>query len=720
MAGVLEQLGGVWKNVKASLRSRTTDPKWVGSVISHGDASAYGLGQRQMTENASVLTSWVAICADKIASAASQSPIRLYRKARGGRKARRITDRKTLRYLADPVHGKAAAYAADNIEEVMEHEVLDLINRPNTIERSGQALAYSRFFDREWSGNAFTYVDGTSGMYRLPPQDVRMRLSRTEFVDSYIVNRAGYDTTFDADEVMHSRLKSHTFVPWFGWSWVNWIIVDQLRHMASTRSDLSMWQSDARPDFILKLPPSMGAAQAKVAEEAMLNYFRGPNKRGRMMVATVEEVIPLQWQPKDLEGLASREDARKIIAAASGVPESEIVLNEANYSNGKTGRRQFLETTILGRQSQDAADLTEMLLPRFGLVPGDYWLVYDNPVPEDTEAMARRHSILVGTVLTVNEARQEMGYEAVQGGDEETLMLVRSAKEPQPTIGTDGKERETEEAGNPTEEAAFDEKTRTLARKMAAHVPDHRHDLGCCEGKDAPFDPLVLQIARALETVLSGWFAETAPRAAQQAEAKNPDAITVDPTDLQARLTGPLQRGMIAAGREAYNAYATGDPSPFRVVNAAAMDYLQTYVPKLAQSISDTLTEDLRRELGAGIEGGESIQELQRRVADVFGEATGIRSERIARTESATIVNNGNLLGWSAAGVGEKEWVLAPNPCPVCEAIAKRFNKPIPIDQPFFSVGDTIPGTSFVVGLRDIMAAPAHPMCRCIVAPVVR
>jgi hypothetical protein len=427
----------------------------------------------------------------------------------------------------------------------------------------------------------------------------------------------------------------------------------------------------------------------------MLNYFRGPNKRGRMMVATVEEVIPLQWQPKDLEGLASREDARKIIAAASGVPESEIVLNEANYSNGKTGRRQFLETTILGRQSQDAADLTEMLLPRFGLVPGDYWLVYDNPVPEDTEAMARRQSILVGTVLTVNEARQEMGYEAVQGGDEETLTLVRSAKEPQPTIGTDGEERETEEAGNPTEEAAFDEKTRTLARKMAAHVPDHRHDLGCCEGKDAPFDPLVLQIARALETVLSGWFAETAPRAAQQAEAKNPDAITVDPTDLQARLTGPLQRGMIAAGREAYNAYATGDPSPFRVVNAAAMDYLQTYVPKLAQSISDTLTEDLRRELGAGIEGGESIQELQRRVADVFGEATGIRSERIARTESATIVNNGNLLGWSAAGVGEKEWVLAPNPCPVCEAIAKRFNKPIPIDQPFFSVGDTIPVKAF-------------------------
>lgn len=83
------------------------------------------------------------------------------------------------------------------------------------------------------------------------------------------------------------------------------------------------------------------------------------------------------------------------------------------------------------------------------------------------------------------------------------------------------------------------------------------------------------------------------------------------------------------------------------------------------------------------------------------------RAEMVSRTEVADINSRAQMetyRGAEEAGVDvEKEWILGPAPCEICQANADQG--PIPLDEDFDSGDDT---------------APAHPNCVCAVIPVVR
>jgi SPP1 gp7 family putative phage head morphogenesis protein len=75
--------------------------------------------------------------------------------------------------------------------------------------------------------------------------------------------------------------------------------------------------------------------------------------------------------------------------------------------------------------------------------------------------------------------------------------------------------------------------------------------------------------------------------------------------------------------------------------------------------ISETTWERLREALAEGLEAGEGIEGLMRRVDEVVGELETWRGERIARTESAAALNGAFYDGMIAGGVRRKMWVAA-------------------------------------------------------------
>jgi SPP1 gp7 family putative phage head morphogenesis protein len=75
--------------------------------------------------------------------------------------------------------------------------------------------------------------------------------------------------------------------------------------------------------------------------------------------------------------------------------------------------------------------------------------------------------------------------------------------------------------------------------------------------------------------------------------------------------------------------------------------------------ISETTWERLREALAEGLEVGEGIEGLMRRVDEVVGELETWRGERIARTESAAALNGAFNDGMIAGGVRRKMWVAA-------------------------------------------------------------
>src|SRR5690606_24102444 len=125
--------------------------------LSAGAARGLTKEQRDAVALAKLATEWVDFCADINASACAKIPLRLYRRAGGGRKSckgwhgevRPIQTRSLSRSQQRWQHdyrgswGKAVSYAegAGDVEEVLDHPILDVYRRPNHIQ-SGHEFEY--------------------------------------------------------------------------------------------------------------------------------------------------------------------------------------------------------------------------------------------------------------------------------------------------------------------------------------------------------------------------------------------------------------------------------------------------------------------------------------------------------------------------------------------------------------------------------------------------
>lgn len=78
----------------------------------------------------------------------------------------------------------------------------------------------------------------------------------------------------------------------------------------------------------------------------------------------------------------------------------------------------------------------------------------------------------------------------------------------------------------------------------------------------------------------------------------------------------------------------------------------------LIKGMNDVTIRRLRQHLAEGVDEGESVAQLIKRVSQVFGEAKGPRAEAIARTETMASANWAQMEGFRQSGVVEKkEWL---------------------------------------------------------------
>jgi hypothetical protein len=169
----------------------------------------------------------------------------------------------------------------------------------------------------------------------------------------------------------------------------------------------------------------------------------------------------------------------------------------------------------------------------------------------------------------------------------------------------------------------------------------------------------------------------------------------------------------------------------FSLENRRAQQFIRNAALRVADDSTRTLTQTLADELVEGITKGESTDQLATRI-ETSGkvQATRARAIRIARTETAFAAIKGTEEGWRASGVvyGWK-FLLAPDACPVCKALAKRMGeRVVKLGENAFDVGTVLevegqksptilnyepdPGQGLVI-------PPVHPHCRCDRVPVL-
>jgi len=155
----------------------------------------------------------------------------------------------------------------------------------------------------------------------------------------------------------------------------------------------------------------------------------------------------------------------------------------------------------------------------------------------------------------------------------------------------------------------------------------------------------------------------------------------------------------------------------FDVYNPEVTERLLDQTARFPAGLVNTTEEIIRREIANGLELGESIDKLRKRVEARLGESfIKNRAENISRSETIYASNAGAELGYMQSGVCEgKKWLVADDErlCDYCR----------PMDGRTAPLGDTFDikdiELNFDYSKGEMPHPPLHPRCRCTIIPII-
>jgi len=159
----------------------------------------------------------------------------------------------------------------------------------------------------------------------------------------------------------------------------------------------------------------------------------------------------------------------------------------------------------------------------------------------------------------------------------------------------------------------------------------------------------------------------------------------------------------------------------FDINNPEVQKWLKAYTPKFSSNLQKISVRKLRKQLIEGINAGEGIPELIKRVNKTYKKWTTFRSETIARSEVMRANNRAALEAYKQSGVVKKKIWIA-NLATACHWCAPLDGKIVDLEQPFFDMGDEytvkVDGKAQAMTLdyETVESPPLHPRCLCVIS----
>jgi len=180
---------------------------------------------------------------------------------------------------------------------------------------------------------------------------------------------------------------------------------------------------------------------------------------------------------------------------------------------------------------------------------------------------------------------------------------------------------------------------------------------------------------------------------------------------LNQELHSPLQMILQSAGEELLA--EIGHDDPWHYPPSGVKEFLAKRTQKI-MGVGGTVRDQLNTSLAAGIEAGETHDQLAARVKEVFNKLADGEARRVAQTEVNLAYNDARHQAMSDAGIEYKAWLSShgPNVRPA-HAMAEMdyVDDPIPLDEPFNVGGEKL----MFPGDDSLGASPGNIInCQCI------
>ena len=258
-------------------------------------------------------------------------------------------------------------------------------------------------------GNIFIYFDGAH-IYHLPSSKMAIHASESSYVEKYTFSG---EVDYSPNEIIH--IKENSFfsiyrgVPRLSPALRTMQLMTSMRKFQD-----NFFKNGAVPGLVLKSPNTLSE---KIKERMIQSWGvrykpEAGGKRPLILDGGIEIDALSNVNFKDLDFKSSIDENEKIILKALGVPP--ILLDSGNNANIRPNMRMYYLETIL----PIVRKLNFGFERFFGFsIKED---ITDIPAlqPELRDQSQYYTSLVNGGIITVNEAREQLGFDAVDGQDD--------------------------------------------------------------------------------------------------------------------------------------------------------------------------------------------------------------------------------------------------------------------------------------------------------------
>lgn len=627
-------------------------------------------------------------------------------------------------------------------DQIESHPILDFFDKPNP-NMSGYQLWIGTYLSLKIWGEAFWYYpdltiggrgglratsSSTGGLALLDPRKVKLDMTGGRM--SWKLHTLDGDLVLDP-EVLTQFKRPNPYNPYRGLSELESLRVEIDGDAAAADYNRRFFAEQGGVPSGFLIPSETMPSTVEERDEFAKRMNRS-HESGRKFIAT----IPPGWTwqdigvtTKDMEFRALREYSREQILAVFGVPPFMAgVLDKANYANAREQRETYWLGTITRFLTMVQQVINYDFLPKVG-VSGVLLYPDWESVKSLTENLNEKVDVAAKLFAmgwpkrAINE-RLELGMDVDSLEDADigyipfNVMPTSFALDPpQPQMlpeptdeeeAEDDTEGDNEEAGSkalPDPEAR--ERQRTLIwRNIIARTRDI--EIRFASSLRKHFRDIEQEVLANLNG-LKGWKVSNKKGTVEDLLFDLEEAVRS-----LIRTSEPLHKQAIKRGGE--SVLSDLDLGlDFDMLDPRVVAKVTELTGKIKR-IDKTIEQFLRQSLAEGVENGESIGDLAKRVRAVM-DASKSRSLTIARTETGFAYNSGRNIAMQEAGVQEHEWVTARD-MSVRDSHQLLDGQRTRIGEPFTDKSGRPTGMLYP---QDPSAPAAEVInCRCVALPVTR
>ena len=603
-------------------------------------------------------------------------------------------------------------------ERIYNHPVLEALDKFNEF-----TTAYDGFYTtqshRKLAGDSFWYIDRTgikiNNIFILPPDKVTINLGQAEgsqrIIQSYTysdtVKGEKIEKVYQPEEVIHFKVPNpNNFYRGKGAVEAAADAIDT--DTMAIEANKKLFQRGLIAELMLVTDKSLTPEQIKQLHSEFRNTYGGVNNAYKVPIFS-GGIKPenVQMSNKDAQFLEQQEWLRDKICSIFGNPKSIITTDDVNRANADATILNWKRTTIISEMKGICDTLNEFLVPMFG---DGLLLGFKNPVEEDkSQKIIDVTTLKEADIITLNEAREDLGLEPVKGGDEfnferpveQPLALrhIKTSRVLAPYLEKAQEYKRIKDEAKPIAKKILSAKNKEKRFSSDQAKNYYERQMKIVDMAEKVFADKVLSfINKIVDKAL-----ENVPNEVSDMQKKalfNEEELIVQ---AEIDLEPILMQVATQSGVEALNLVKSEHVYIPTNIKKQVSKRVKLFATSMVKTDKDKLIDIITE----GVQGGSSIPQISQNIRDTFAEYSKSQADRVVRTEVLFTSNSAAIDAWDQSGeVVGKQWLISPDACPECEPYADEI---VSLKGNFYSSSEFADGDP-----------PLHPNCRCSILPILK